>query len=579
MKNKDIADLLTRLGMLLEIKGENVFKIKAYFKAADHISALPEDIADIKQQNRLEEIPGVGKAIKEKIIEWLDTGRLSSYEKLIKEIPESLLEITNIPSVGPKKAKLFYEELNIKTPSELLKAAQDGKLEKLPGIQSKTIEKIIKNIGIVEKGQERINRGTADHIAAGIVSELSGLKSVKQIDVAGSFRRCQETVRDIDILVQSSNPGEVMEKFVNLPVVKSINARGDTKSSVMTDRNIQVDLRVVDKKHYGAALLYFTGSKNFNIKLRQIAIKKKLKVNEYGVFKILEGKEDEYLAGKTETDCLKALGLNFVPPELREEIGINELFDGDSIKSVPELVEQEHIKGEFHVHSKYSDGKDTIQQMAEKAKQLGYEYLAISDHSIGLRIARGVSPKNLVKKKKEIDRLNQVDQKCHILMGAEVEIDTDGNLDYNDSILSEFDVVIAAIHGGFEQSSKQLTKRLISACTNKYVNIIAHPMGVHFGKRDPYQIDFKEVCKAAVDNNVFLEINSFPIRLDLDSHNVYLARKHGVKFAINSDAHRVEHMDYIKYGIGIARRGWLNKQDILNSLTFKQLNSALKKNY
>jgi len=579
MKNKDIADLLTRMGMLLEIKGENLFKIKAYFKAADHISALPEDIADIRQQNRLEEIPGVGKVIKEKIVEWLDTGRLSSYEKLTKEIPESLLEIINIPSVGPKKAKLFYEKLNIKSPSELLKAAQDGQLEKLPGIQNKTIEKIIKGIGIVEKGQERINRGAADHIASGIVSELSGLKSVKQIDVAGSFRRCQETVRDIDILVQSSNPGEVMEKFVNLPVVKSINARGDTKSSVMTDRNIQIDLRVVDKKHYGAALLYFTGSKNFNIKLRQIAIKKKLKVNEYGVFKILEGKEDEYLAGKTETDCLRALGLNFVPPELREEIGIHELFDGDSITSVPELVDQEHMKGEFHVHSTYSDGKDTIEQMAEKAKQLGYEYLAISDHSIGLRIARGVSPKDLVKKRQEIDRLNQLDRKFHILMGSEVEIDTDGNLDYNDSILSEFDVVIAAIHGGFEQSSKQLTKRLISACTNKYVNIIAHPMGVHFGKRDPYQIDFKEVCKAAVDNNIFLEINSFPIRLDLDSHNVYLARKYGVKFVINSDAHRVEHMDYIKYGIGIARRGWLNKQDILNSLTFKQLNSALKKNY
>jgi len=407
-------------------------------------------------------------------------------------------------------------------------------------------------------------------------TQLETLPEVKNISVAGSLRRGRETVRDIDILISSPSPKEVMGVFVGLPQVKSINAHGETKSSILTQDNVQVDLRVVEAKSFGAALLYFTGSKNFNVKLRQIAIKGKMKVNEYGIF-YLKGKTEKVVAQKTEEDCFKALGFPYIVPELREDIGETEIFDRGTKFRTPSLIEQKDIKGEFHVHSTWSDGRNTIAEMVEAACKRGYQYLAISDHSPRLRVAGGVSPEDLKKKKLEIDKLNAKMKNFRILFGTEVEIDTDGNLDYNSKILSEFDIVIAAIHSGFEQGREQLTKRLVNACRNKHVNIIAHPTGVHIGKRDPYDINFKEVCQAAVDHNVFLEINSFPIRLDLNSANVYFAKKQGVKFVINTDAHHTDHMDFMKFGVTIARRGWLRKEDVLNTLTASQALKAIRK--
>ncbi|MCA9402718.1 MAG: DNA polymerase/3'-5' exonuclease PolX [Candidatus Omnitrophica bacterium] len=576
MKNKEIADLLKRMGTLLEIKGENAFKIRAYYKAADNIAGLSEDIAVVSEQGRLGEIPGIGKTIAEKIGEWLATGQLKAYGKLTAEVPETLLEIVDIPTVGPKKAHLFFDKLKITTIDQLRTAATDGRLAQLPGIQQKTIDNILHGIGVVAKGMERINRGMADQLASEIVAGLRELPCVRKIDVAGSFRRGRETVGDLDLLAEATDPAEVMRVFTALPTVATVQAHGDTKSSVRTRQNVQVDLRVVDGASYGAALLYFTGSKYFNIKLRQIAKKSGMKVNEYGIFKELKNSERR-LAGETEKECFEVLGLPFVPPELREEMGASELFDDDQPRRVPDLIEQRHIKGEFHVHSTYSDGKNTIAEMADKAKELGYHYLAVSDHSQALRVARGVAEADLKRKRREVDALNAQEKSFRVLMGSEVEIDTHGKLDYNERILSELDVVIAAVHSGFQQTSQQLTKRLVNACRNKHVNIIAHPLGVHFGKRDPYDVDFDEVCRAAADNNVFLEINSFPIRLDLDSSHVYAARRHGVKFVINTDAHRAEHMDYMKFGISIARRGWLGKADVLNTRTWKQVAAALKK--
>lgn len=573
MKNTEIADILERMGTLLEIKGEIVFKTRAYFKAAETIANLPEDIETIRKENRLTAIPGIGKTLAEKISEYLDKGKMSAYQELIKEIPEGLLEVVNIPSIGPKKAKLFFEHLKVKTVADLRKAVEAGKLRGLPGIQEKTIANIARGIKVVQEGRERMNLGVATQAAEEFISVLKKLPAVKTIEAAGSLRRGCETVRDIDILVDSDNPKEIMDVFVHLPQVKGINSHGETKSSILTQDNVQVDLRVVEPKSFGAALLYFTGSKDFNIKLRQIAIKKEMKVNEYGIFSV-KGRQEKMLAGKTEEDCFRALGLPYVPAEMREEFGEEELFAN---KKIPSLIELNDIKGDVHVHSTWSDGHNTIAQMAGKARERGYEYVAVSDHSPRLRVAGGVSPENLKNKKKQIDEINKMSRNFHVLFGTEVEIDTQGNLDYNDKILSEFDIVIAAIHSGFKQSPQQLTKRLVKACQNKYVHAIAHPTGIHLGKREPYHFDFKEVCTAAVEHNVCLEINAFPIRLDLNGANVYHARKYGVKFVIDTDAHRTDHMDFMKFGVATARRGWLTKKDVLNTLSYGELMKTIRK--
>ncbi len=572
MKNKEIAQIFNRLGFLFEMKADNVFKIRAYFKAAENIENLAEDIETLVKEERLSQIPGIGQALREKIVEYCQTGKISAYEELIKEIPESIFEIMEVPSVGPKKVKLFFDKLKIKDLEGLRQAAETGKLLDLEGVKEKTVENILQGIKIVQAGRERMNLGVATRLAEEIIGVLQKLKEVKRIEVAGSLRRQKETVRDLDILIESTNPQEVMDTFIHLPCVKKVNVHGDTKSSILTDNDTQVDLRVVEPRSFGAALLYFTGSKNFNVRLRQIALKKGMKVNEYGIFKV-HGEQETLLASKTEEDCLRILGLPFIPPELREDIGESEIFDN----GIPSLIEFKDIKGDLHVHSTWSDGRNTIKQMAEAARQLGYEYLGVSDHSERLKVAGGMSPENLKKKKKEIDQLNEEFKNFRILFGTEVEIDSEGKLDYNDEILSQFDIVVASIHSGFEQGKDRLTKRLINACRNKYVNVIAHPTGVHLGKREAYDIDLKEVCKAAVERNVFLEINSFPSRLDLNSTNVYFARSQGVRFAINSDAHSTEHLPYLKFGVSIARRGWLKKEDVLNTLSLEYLMKTLKK--
>ena len=573
MKNQKVADILERMGTLLEIKGELVFKIRAYFKAAENIRNLTEDIETVKQENRLATIPGIGKALEEKIVQYLDTGQISSYQKLIKEVPETLLDIVSIPSIGPKKAKLFYEKLKIKDIGGLRRAAQAGKLEGLPGIKAKSIANILKGMQIVREGQERMNLGTATKVAEDFLAAVKTVPEVKHMSVAGSLRRGQETVGDIDILITSPVPRKVMEIFTGLPQVTSVNVQGDTKSSILTKDNVQVDLRVVEDEQFGAALLYFTGSKDFGVKLRQIAMRKKMKVSEYGVFSVV-GKKERVLASKTEQACFKALGLPYIPPELREDIGADALLSG---KTVPRLIGQTDIQGELHVHSTWSDGKNTIAEMADAAQRWGYKYLAISDHSPRLRVAGGVAVADLKKKKEEIDRLNAKMSGFRILFGTEVEVDMDGNLDYNNAILSGFDIVVAAVHSGFGQSKEKMTRRLLKVCQNKHVHILAHPTGRHIGKREAYDMDFKQVCRAAAEHNVYLEINAFPVRLDLSSANVFFARQQGAKFAINTDAHHVDHMEFMKFGITVARRGWLGKADVLNTLGLPQLLKAIKK--
>lgn len=573
MLNLTIAEIFRNIAKILELRGENVFRIRAYERAAQNIETLNQDIHDLINENQLKHIPGVGHDLAGKIIEIAKTGKLRFYDGLKKTIPAGLLDLLNIPSIGPKHAKLFSEKLKIKSIAGLKKAARQGKLSGLEGIKEKTQDNILKGIALLEKGRERMDLGTAILTADEFIKPLKAHGYVKKITACGSLRRMKETIRDIDILVVSDSSDKVMEAFTKLPAVKDITAKGATKSSIITSGGAQVDLRVVEERSYGSALLYFTGSKNFNIKIRQLAIKKNLKLNEYGVFKLKNNKET-YLLGKTEEEIFKGLGLSFIEPELREDRGEVELAAKNKL---PRLIALGDIQGDFHSHSRYSDGQASIAEMAESAQTLGYEYLNISDHSQGLKVAGGLSIEELKKKRTEIDKLNSKMINFRILFGTEVDIDANGGLDYPDAVLAEFDVVVAAIHSGFKQSSAQSTKRLVAACKNKNVDIIAHPTGRLWGTRDGLKIDFKQFFKAASDYGTALEINGYPLRLDLNDTNARQAKERGVKLAISTDAHSASQLKYMRLGVATARRGWLTKDDVLNTLSCEELMRLFKK--
>ncbi|MDP2939030.1 MAG: DNA polymerase/3'-5' exonuclease PolX [Candidatus Omnitrophota bacterium] len=573
MKNIEIATIFRKIANILEIKADNPFRIRAYERAAQNLEGLTEDLETITQENRLQQIPGIGKDLESKIKEFLQTGKIKFYEDLQKTIPLGLLEILNIPSVGPKTAKLLYENLKIKNIEDLEKKAKTGKLIGLPNIQQKTVENILRGIEILKKGKERMHLAMASNAAEEFMKPLGKLSEVKKISVAGSLRRMKETVRDIDILIVSTQPKKIMDVFSKLTPVKQILAKGETKSSVLTKDNIQVDLRVVEAKSFGAALLYFTGSKNFNIRLRQLALKKQLKINEYGIFS-MKGKTEKYLAGKTEEEIFKQLGMDYVVPELREDNGEIELaLKGE----VPKLIELKDIKGDFHCHSIYSDGGNSISEMAEVAIKKGYKYIALTDHSQSLKVANGLNLADLKRKKEEIERLNKNFKDFRILFGTEIEIDKNGDLDYKEKTLSEFDIVVAAIHSGFKQSKEQLTKRIVKACRNKYVDIIAHPTGILWGTRYAYELNFDEVFKVASDTGTFLEINAFPNRLDLNDIHCRRAKELGVKLAVGTDAHTSEQLNMMNLGIAVARRGWLSKEDVVNCLPLEELRKVMKK--
>jgi len=563
MKNKLIAEIFKDIAEILEIRGENFFKIRAYEKAAQNIESLSEDIEAFAKDDRLKDIPGIGKDLKEKIKEIIFTGKLKYLEELKKDIPEGLIEMLNMPGIGPKTAKLLHEKLDIQDVVMLERMAHAGKIRNLPGMGEKTEENILAGIDLFKKGRERLDLKTATDVAYNIIGRLKKLKEVKNINPAGSLRRMKETVRDIDILISSDKPQRIMEAFTRLPDVKDTIAKGPTKSSVLTKDNVQVDIRVVDKASYGAALMYFTGSKEHNIKLRQLAIKHGLKLNEYGIFK-----GEKKIAGETEEEMYKILGLSYIEPEMREDRGE---FEASLKGALPDLIKIEDIKGDLHIHSTWSDGGSSIEEMVLKSRELGYEYIAITDHSQGLKIAGGLSAHELDLKRKEIERLNKKYKDIRVLFGTEVDIDSEGNLDYPDSVLKEMDIVVAAIHAGFKQPAAIITRRIISACRNKYVNIIAHPTGKLWGSRNEYNIDFREVFKVAGDTNTALEINSFPQRLDLNDINTRMANQAGVKIAINTDSHIAEHLEMMKFGVAVARRAWLEKKDVLNTAPFSKL--------
>ena len=564
MKNQEIAKIFNDIADILEIKGDNPFRIRAYRRAAQNIDGFAADIAGM-QEEELRKIPGIGSDLAAKIREYAEKGRLAFYEELKKEIPPHFLEMLSIPGVGPKTAKMFLDKLGIKDVNSLERIAKKGKLKGLPGIQAKTEENILKGIAMIKRRTDRYPIGRVLPIAEELMQKLRGEAPIKKFSLAGSLRRWKDTIKDIDILATSKQPQKVMHAFVHLPYAKEVLMKGPTKSSIVTHEGIQVDLRVVEEDSFGSALAYFTGSKTHNIRLRELAVRKGLKINEYGIFKSKSGRK---IGGKNEIDVYEALDLPFIPPELREDSGEIEA----AVKGiVPKLVELEDIKGDLHVHSKYSDGSHDIDELIKSAKNRGYEYIAITDHSKGLGIAGGMSIERILEQNKKIKSLNKRLKKFKLLSGVEIDIRSDGKLDYPDEVLKKLDMVVASIHSGFRQSKEQLTKRLVSAMKNPYVSIIAHPTGRLIGEREAYEIDMDEFLKTAKETGTAVEINAYPMRLDLSDIYIKKAKEMGIHLAVSTDAHIVYQFDFMRYGIGTARRGWLEKEDVLNTCSYKTI--------
>ncbi len=553
MENQKLAEIFNKIADALEFKDENRFKIIAYRKAAQILSNLTHDIYEYYKKQELEKIPGIGEGIAKKIREYFETGEIKKLKEVTKGIPDGLLDLLNIPSLGPKTLALAYKKLNVKSLQELEKVINDGSLAKLPQMGEKKVENIKKGIELFKKAQERMPIGKAVFIIKEIIDELKKLPEVKRITPAGSYRRMRETVGDLDILVMSDDAKKVMEKFTNLKIVKRVLASGKTKSSIITEQDIQVDLRIIEEKSWGAALQYFTGSKAHNIKLRGIAKDLGYKINEYGVFK-----GEKYVTGANEEDVYKILGLQFIPPEMREDLGEVELAKNNNL---PDIVKYENFPGDFHIHSNYSDGSSSIEEIVKTALNYGYKFVGIADHSQSAKYAGGLSIEKLIERNKEIDRIQKKYPQIKILKAMEVDILGDGSLDYPDDILAQLDIVIAAIHSGF---TKNPEKRIMKAMENEYVKIIAHPTGRLIGSRESYQLDLDKIFKKAVETNTALEINAYYERLDLNDYNCRKAKEYGVKFAIGTDAHNVDAMWQIRLGIGVARRAWLTEKDIYN---------------
>lgn len=562
MHNK-VADIFRSIANILEIKGENPFKIRAYEKAAQNLENLTEDLEVLAARDELEKIPGIGKDLAKKIKEILATGSLQYYEELKKEVPPELVTLMAIPGVGPRTAKVLYEELKIRSLAELEEMARAHRLRGLPGIKAKTEENILRGIQLLKAGRERVPLGTALPLAMAVVEALRKNAPVDRVEVAGSIRRRKETIKDIDILATGPAPEKIMDAFIRLPMVREVLARGETKASVLLVQGLQVDLRVVAPESFGAALCYFTGSKEHNIRIRELAIKKGLKVNEYGVFR-----DGERLGGQTEEEVYDILGLPYIPPELREDAGE---IEAALKRRLPNLVRREEIRGDLHVHSRFSDGTGSLENIAAKACSLGLSWVGVCDHSRSLKIARGLSIEALVAKCEAIKQFNERADDVKLLCGAEVDIDATGKLDYPDEVLARLDLVIAAIHSGFKQGEEVVTRRILAAIRNPYVHIVAHPTGRLIGEREAYTIRFDEILAEAARTGTCLEINAYYKRLDLDSGHVRAAKNAGILLAIGTDAHLLDQMEAIDLGVAVARRGWLEAGDLLNTLSYEDL--------
>lgn len=569
--NSEVAAKFNELADLLEIQGENPFRIRAYRNAALLILNLPHEVADlITAKKDLTELPGIGKDLAEKITAIIQTGELPALVKLKKHMPPILAELVHLPGLGPKHVKQLYDNFKIKSITDLKKVLASGKVEKLKGFGAKTVARITESLEKYAVTEKRTKLAEAEKIVAALIDYLKKPTGVKEVIAAGSFRRRKETIGDIDILATVIKKIDLIAYFIKNPDSKKIISQGTTRATIVLRSGMQVDLRVVDQSCFGAALQYFTGSKEHNVVLRTIAIKKKLKINEYGVFK---GKK--LIAGKTETEVYRTVGLPYIEPELRENHGEIEAAYKNKL---PKLITLDDIKGDLHCHSDWSaDASDSIEEMVNAAKQQGFDYLAITDHSKHVTIAKGLDKHGLLKQIKQIDKLNANLKNFRILKSSECDILDDGTLDLPNDILRELDLVVCSLHYKFNLSRKDQTTRVLRAMDNPYFNIFAHPTGRLIGKREPIDMDLEKIMYAAKERNVFLELNSHPYRLDLKDVHCMMAKEIGVKISLASDSHSAAGFNVLRYGIDQARRGWLEKDDVINTKKLDDLLKLLKR--
>jgi DNA polymerase (family 10) len=568
VKNKEIASIFNEIADLLEISGENAFRINSYRNAARVIDDLSEDIASLQASGKLSEISGIGERSQQKIEEYLLTGKISTHQELLHKVPTGLADLLKIPSMGPKTVTMAWKQLGVEDLDGLVKSLRTGQLQKLPGMGPKKIENIKKGLEFITRSAGRKLLGIALPVAEEIEQALGKIKGVKKVEIGGSLRRRAETIGDIDFLVQADDGETVLKNFTKFPQVMEVLALGETKASVRIIDNIQVDVRVVPEESFGAALQYFTGNKDHNIHLREMAIKKKWKLNEYGLF---EG--EKRLAGETEEGVYAQFGLPWIAPELRENRG-----EIEHAHELPELIELNDIKGDLHMHTIASDGRCTIEEMIEACIARGYEYMCITDHSPSSRVAGGLDANRL---KEHIQNVRQAGKKYHkdiaVLIGSEVDILAEGKIDYENALLAELDLVIASVHSGLGQPSEKMTYRILTAMDNPHVHTIGHPTCRLIGQRDASEMDITAIIKHAAETETWLELNAHWMRLDLKDVHLKQAKEAGVKILIGTDSHDTSSLDNMRYGIYTARRGWLEAKDVVNTLPGAKFLKLLQK--
>ncbi len=570
MKNAAISDIFSEMADIMEILGDDRFRINSYRKVARVISDIPTDIEEMLATGKLAETPGIGKSSLAKIEEFIKTGQITAHQELLTKIPHTLLMLLKIPGMGPKGVKAVYENLKVKTVAQLKTAIKDASLETLSGFGEKKAAVIAKGIEFLEKSAGRIRLDQAFHAAAVVIDFLNKLPGVKKIGYAGSLRRCTETIGDVDILVAAKDGKKIIDAFVKCEFVQEVLAAGDTKGAAIIKTNscpVHVDIRVMPEKSFGAAWQYFTGSKQHNVRLREIAVKAGLKLNEYGLFR---GKK--MIAGKTENEIYKKLGLDYVEPMLREDRGEIEAAQKHKL---PKLISPGDIKGDLHMHTTASDGSCEIEELVNAAKQKGYQYICITDHSPFIAIANGLSPARLAKQIEKIRKFNDRLRDITVLVGAEVDILADGSLDYDDKLLAQLDFVLGSIHSRMAGDRETLTKRVLKAMDSPYLNCIGHPTGRLIGEREPMDIDIPAVIKHAAETHTAIEVSSNPYRLDLKDVHCKMAIETGVKLIINTDTHKLHQLDYMPFGVATAARGWATKADVLNTRPLPKLKTWL----
>jgi DNA polymerase (family 10) len=569
--NHEVARQLEEIAEVLELKEDSSFRIRAYQRAARLIESLEEPLTQIRARGVLQELPGIGEAMAAKIEELLDTGHMQRHDALVAEFPPGVLALLQVPGIGPRTAHTLHDLLGITNLAELEAAARAGRIRSLKGFGAKTEAKILESLERLHQRSERLPLAQAYPLAQQIIAQLRAQAPVREIAAAGSLRRMCDTVGDLDLLVTSADPARVMQAVTELPQVRDVLLSGPTKTTIRTEIGLQVDVRVVAPDDFGAALQYFTGSKDHNVKLRTYAVGQGFKLSEYGIFRAETG---ERIGGRTEEEMYRLLGMPWIPPELREDRGE---IEAALVGQLPDLVTERALRGDLHTHTEWSDGRTSIRAMADAARARGYEYLAICDHSIGLGIAHGLTPERLRAQLREIRALNAELDGFTLLAGSEVDIRRDGSLDFPDELLAELDLCVASVHSAFGLSEEEQTARVLTALENPYLDILGHPTGRLIGSRDPLRLDMMQILAAAAQRGVALEVNSWPDRLDLSDGHILLARQLGAKLVIDTDAHAPEHLDIVHFGVAIARRGWTTPSDILNTRPLSELRASLRR--